>query len=193
VERKGSLFTFCRKLFQDQTNCRHHHFKLVFMEETTICEVSPSQILNLKAFFFSILSMAIIVTAAILTGENLVYIALVLPVGYAFWKYLEIKSIKLKITDQRLILREGVLNKTTNETELYRVRDSSIDEPFFYRMFGCGNINIFTTDDADAVLHLKAYNKPHWVKDQVRNYSEICRQKKRWGTDNILLHDQLNQ
>lgn len=163
------------------------------MEETIICEVSPSQILNLKAFFFSILSMAIIVAAAILTGENLVYIALALPIGYAFWKYLEIKSIKLKITDQRLILREGVLNKTTNETELYRVRDSSIDEPFFYRMFGCGNINIFTTDDADAVLHLKAYNKPHWVKDQVRNYSEICRQKKRWGTDNILLHDQLNQ
>lgn len=163
------------------------------MEETTICEVSPSQILNLKAFIFSILAMAIIIAAAIWTRENLAYIALVLPIAYAFWKYLEIKSIKLKITDQRLILREGVLNKTTNETELYRVRDSSIDEPFFYRMFGCGNINIFTTDDADAVLHLKAYNKPHWVKDQVRNYSEICRQKKRWGTDNILLHDQLNQ
>jgi uncharacterized membrane protein YdbT with pleckstrin-like domain len=161
-------------------------------EEKIICEVTPSQILNLKAFLFSFLAIAAIITAAILTGENLVYIALVLPIGYAFWKYLVIKSVKLKITDQRLILREGVLSKTTNETELYRVRDSSIEEPFFYRMFGCGNIVIYTTDDADAVLHLKAYSKPHWVKDQVRNYSEICRQKKRWGTDNVLLHDQLN-
>ncbi len=159
------------------------------MEEKTICEVSPSQILNLKAFLFSILAIAIIVTAAVLVRENLILVALVLPVGYAFWKYLEIASTKLKITDERMILRQGVLNKTTNETELYRVRDSSIEEPFFYRMFGCGNIMIYTTDEAEATIKLGAYKKPHWLKDQVRNYSEICRQKKRWGTDNILLHD----
>jgi uncharacterized membrane protein YdbT with pleckstrin-like domain len=159
------------------------------MEEKTICEVSPSQILNLKAFFFSILAIAAIVTAAVLAENNLLLIALVLPVGYALWKYLQIASIKLKVTEERIIIREGVLNKTTNETELYRVRDSSIEEPFFYRLFGCGNIIIYTSDDADSTLRLTAYKKPHWVKDQVRNYSEVCRQKKRWGTDNILLHD----
>lgn len=159
------------------------------MEEKTICEVSPSQLLNLKAFVYSFLAIAVIVAAAIVAGNNLILIALVLPVGYSLWKYLQIASTKLKITDERIILREGVLNKTTNETELYRVRDSSIEEPFFYRIFGCGNIVIYTTDDADATLHLKAYRKPHWLKDQVRNYAEICRQKKRWGTDNILLHD----
>lgn len=163
------------------------------MEEKTICEVSPSQVLNLKAFIFSLLAIGVIATAAILTKIDWIYALLIVPVAYAFWKYLVIKSVKLKITDQRIILREGVLNKTTNETELYRVRDSSIEEPLFYRLFGCGNIVIYTTDDADATLFLKAYNKPHWLKDQVRNYSEICRQKKRWGTDNILLHDQLNQ
>jgi len=159
------------------------------MEEKVICEVSPSQILNLKSFIYSFLAIGVIVTAAILADQNLILIALVLPIGYALWKYLQIASIKLKVTEERIILREGVLNKTTNETELYRVRDSAIKEPFFYRIFGCGNIDIYTTDEADATLHLKAYKKPHWVKDQVRNYSEICRQKKRWGTDNILLHD----
>lgn len=159
------------------------------MEEKTICEVSPSQILNLKAFIFSILAIAVIVTAAVLAENNLILVALVLPIGYAFWKYLEIASVKLKITDERIIIREGVLSKTTNETELYRVRDSSIEEPFFYRLFGCGNIMIYTTDEAEATLKLGAYKKPHWLKDQVRNYAEVCRQKKRWGTDNILLHD----
>jgi len=159
-------------------------------EEKTICEISPSQILNFKAFVVSFLAIAAIVTAAILSKADWVYALLIIPAVYALWKYLEIRSTKLKITDQRLIIREGILNKTTNETELYRVRDSSIEEPFFYRIFGCGTINIYTTDDADATLFLKAYKKPHWVKDQIRNYSEICRQKKRWGTDNILLHDQ---
>ena len=162
-------------------------------EEKTICEVSPSQLLNFKAFSFSFLAIAVIVAAAILADMYLLLLLLVIPVAYIFWKWLEIKSIKLKITDQRIILREGVFNKRTNETELYRVRDSTIEEPFFYRMFGCGNITIFTTDEADTILKLHAYKKPHWVKDQVRNYAEICRQKKRWGADNILLHDHPEQ
>jgi uncharacterized membrane protein YdbT with pleckstrin-like domain len=158
-------------------------------EEKTICEVSPSQILNLKAYVYSLLAAAVIVTLAIVTGEHLLYILLVLPVVYALWKWALINAIRLKLTDQRLIIRDGVLNKTTNETELYRVRDSMIEEPFFYRLFGCGNIHIYTTDEADATLRLKGYKKPHWLKDQVRNYSETCRQKKRWGNDNVLLHD----
>lgn len=159
------------------------------MEEKIICEVSPSQILNLKAFIYCILSMAAIVVIAVFTKTNLVLALLVIPVVYAFWRYFTIKSVKLKLTDQRIIVREGVLNKTTNETELYRVRDSSIEEPFFYRMFGCGNLIIYTTDEADATLHFKAYKKPHWLKDQVRNYSEVCRQNKRWGNDSVFIHE----
>ncbi|MFL5810582.1 MAG: PH domain-containing protein [Flavisolibacter sp.] len=161
--------------------------------ENTICEISPSQLLNLKAFTLSIIGIAVVITAAILAEMNMLLVLLVIPVGYALWKWLVIKNTILKITDQRIILREGVLNKRTNETELYRVRDSTIEEPLFYRLFGCGNIIIFTTDEADATLKLTAFKKPHWLKDQVRNYAEICRQKKRWGADNILLHDHPDQ
>lgn len=160
-------------------------------EEKIICEVSPSQILNLKAFVFSILAIAAIIAAAIYIKENLVYALLIIPILYAVWKYFSLKSIKLTVTDQRLILCEGLLNKTTNETELYRVRDSSIEEPLFFRMFGCGNVNIFTTDEADSKLHFKGYPKPHWLKDQIRNYSEACRQKKRYGMDSIMIHEQI--
>jgi uncharacterized membrane protein YdbT with pleckstrin-like domain len=158
-------------------------------EEKVICEISPSQLLNLKPFLFSMLAIAVMIALAILTDTPMVYWLLVIPIGYALWKWLEIRSMKLKITDQRIIMRSGVLNKITNETELYRVRDSSIEEPFFYRMFGCGNISIYTTDEAEATLKLTAYKKPHWVKDQVRNYSEICRQRKRWGNDNVMIHE----
>ena len=161
--------------------------------EKTICEVSPSQILNLKAFTYSFLAAAIIIAVAILTDTNALYFLLILPVGYTLWKWLEITSTKLKLTDQRIIIREGILNKRTNETELYRVRDSTIEEPFFYRMFGCGNIMIYTTDESDATLRLTGYRKPHWLKDQVRNYSEICRKRNRWGNDNVLLHDHLDE
>jgi uncharacterized membrane protein YdbT with pleckstrin-like domain len=157
--------------------------------EVTIHQCTPSQIVNLKSFVFAGLFAAAVIVLAIVTDTPVLYALLLLPVVYAFWKWLEVKSTKFTLTDQRLIVSNGIFTKRTNETELYRVRDTSIEEPFFYRMFGVGNVIIFSTDEAEGKLHFNAYNKPHWIKDQIRNNAEICRQKKRWGTDNVLIHD----
>jgi hypothetical protein len=80
------------------------------------------------------------------------------------------------------------LNKTTNETELYRVRDTSIEEPFFYRIFGLGNIVVYTTDEAIPTHKFIAYKKPHWVKDKIVIMPSYAGNKT-WGNDNVLLHD----
>ena len=160
--------------------------------EVTIHQCNPSQIVNLKSFVFAALLAAGIIVLGIVTDTPVLYALLLIPVGYAFWKWLEVKATKFSLTDQRLIVSNGIFTKRTNETELYRVRDTSIEEPFFYRMFGVGNVIIFSTDEAEGKLHFNAYNKPHWIKDQIRNNAEICRQKKRWGSDNVLIHD-INQ
>lgn len=157
--------------------------------EVTIHQCTPSQIVNLKYFILAGLIAAGIIVLSIVAGQPLILLALVLPLGYAGWKWLEIKTTKLTLTDQRLIITHGVFTKATNETELYRVRDTSIEEPFFFRMFGVGNVIIYSTDEAEGTLHFNAYSKPHWIKDQIRNNAEICRQKKRWGSDNVLIHD----
>jgi uncharacterized membrane protein YdbT with pleckstrin-like domain len=159
--------------------------------EKIIYQGSPSQIRNLQPFFFAGITAGIIIAAAILGSNNLVFLALLLPIGYVIWKWIEIKATRLTLTDQRMIVSEGVFNKVTNETELYRVRDTSVQEPFFYRLLGLGNIVVFTTDEAKATHSFNGYAKPHWIKDQIRNYSEECRKRNRWGNDNILLHDHL--
>jgi len=160
--------------------------------EVTVHECHPSQIVNLKNFVFAFLGFAAVIALTTITGKKILLLLLLVPVVYAFWKWMEVKSTKLTLTDQRLIIRSGVFTKITNETELYRVRDTSIEEPFFYRLFGVGNVIIYSTDEAEGKLHFNAYNKPHWIKDQIRNNAEVCRQRKRWGTDNVLIHD-LNQ
>ena len=157
--------------------------------EVTIHQCTPSQIVNLKSFVFAGLFAAAVVVLAIVTDTPVLFALLLLPAVYTFWKWLEVRSTKLTLTDQRLIVSNGIFTKRTNETELYRVRDTSIEEPFFYRMFGVGNVIIFSTDEAEGKLHFNAYNKPHWIKDQIRNNAELCRQKKRWGGDNVLIHD----
>ena len=158
-------------------------------DEKPIYQTCPSQIRNLGAYLLAVVMAAVVITAALLADNNIILLGLIIPVIYAFWKWMAIKTTRLNLTDQRIIVSEGILNKTTNETELYRVRDTTIEEPFFFRIFGLGNVIVFTTDEASPTHKFIAYKKPHWIKDQIRNYSEVCRKRNRWGNDNVLLHD----
>src|SRR5829696_7615032 len=95
--------------------------------EVTIHQCTPSQIVNLKTFTLMVLLAIGIVVLAIVTDTPILFVALLLPIGYAFWKWLEVRSTKFTLTDQRLIVSTGIFTKKTNETELYRVRDTSIE------------------------------------------------------------------
>lgn len=161
------------------------------MEEKIVYQGCPSQISNLGPYLIAGIVAGGLIGGAIATGNALFLVGLVLPAGYAFWRWLEVRHTKLTLTDQRIIVSNGVLNKVTNETELYRVRDTSVEEPLMLRLFGLGNVMVFTTDEQVATHQFKSFARPQWVKDQIRNYAEVCRQKKRWGNDNILLHDHL--
>ena len=157
--------------------------------EKTICVVTPSQLLNIKPFLYCLLAEVLIIAFAQVSGRPEILFLLLLPLGYAIIRWLQVRNTEFTLTYQRIIMRTGIFSKSTHETELYRVRDSSIEEPFFYRIFGCGNILVHTTDDTHHLLRLEAIRKPHALKDQVRNYAEQCRQRKRWGTDHMLLQD----
>lgn len=157
--------------------------------EKTIHQTCPSQIVNLKYFIICGVLVAGIIVLSFFLNNPILLTLLIVPFAYAWWKWMLVKSSKLTITDQRLIVSQGVFNKVTNETELYRVRDTAIEEPFFYRLFGVGNIVVYSTDEAEGKLLFHAYHKPHWIKDQIRNYAEICRKNRRWGNDNVLIHE----
>lgn len=157
--------------------------------EKTVHQTSPSQIVNLKYFLLSAILAAGIIVLSFVLANPILLVFLIVPFVYAWWKWLLVKSTKLTITDQRLIVSQGVFHKITNETELYRVRDTSIEEPFFYRLFGVGNIVVYSTDEAEGKLLFHAFHKPHWIKDQIRNYAEVCRRNRRWGNDSVLVHE----
>lgn len=156
--------------------------------EKTIHQTSPAQIVNLKYFLVCGLLAAGVIVLSIILANPMLLALLAAPLGYAWWKWVLVKSTRLTLTDQRLIVSKGIFNKITNETELYRVRDTSIEEPFFYRLFGVGNIVVYSTDEAEGRLQFKAFHRPHWIKDQIRNYAEICRKNRRWGNDSVFVH-----
>ena len=65
---------------------------------------------------------------------------LLLPIPWAIWKWLETRNTVYTLTDQRLKFTRGVFSKTTEDLELYRVRDTKFQQSFWERMVGLGEI-----------------------------------------------------
>lgn len=104
-----------------------------------------------------------------------------IPMLYLLGKYVALKFVSYEITSERVKTIKGILSKRTDELELYRVKDTSLIEPFIYRMFGVGNISIITGDDTTPQLELKAIKNAKEVREQLRASVEECRTRKRAG------------
>lgn len=104
---------------------------------------------------------------------------LVVPIVYAVVKWIQLRSRYYEITTQRVRLRQGVFSKRTDELELYRVKDSTVFEPFWQRLFGLGNIVITNNDATTPTLTLEALPHAGEIREKLRTAIEECRDRKR--------------
>jgi uncharacterized membrane protein YdbT with pleckstrin-like domain len=114
-------------------------------------------------------------------GRQIIFWVPIIPMLYLLGKYVALKFISYEITSERIKTIRGILSKRTDELELYRVKDTSLIEPFIYRMFGVGNISIITGDDTSPQLELKAIKNAKEIREQLRASVEECRNRKRAG------------
>ena len=131
-------------------------------EEQGLWKGSPSQVVNLATYAMCLLLCW-----------------LVAPVIYALWRWIDTRLTGYELTSQRLVLRSGVFNRRTEEVELYRVRDSSLDEPLLLRLFGAGNVVIYATDSSSPSLVLRAVKGAADVRQKLRAAVEVVREQKR--------------
>ena len=104
---------------------------------------------------------------------------LVLPIPFAIWKWLETRNTIYTLTDQRLKFTRGVLTKTTEDLELYRVRDTKFVQSMWERMLGLGEIELYTTDETSPVIHLPFIKDAEAVREKIRGLVEARRDAKR--------------
>jgi uncharacterized membrane protein YdbT with pleckstrin-like domain len=131
-------------------------------EEQSLWKGSPSQVVNLGAYLLCLLLFWLVV-----------------PIFYALWRWIDTRLTEYELTSQRLVFRSGVFNRKTEEIELYRVRDSSLDEPLFLRLFGTGNIVLYATDASAASFVLRAVKAAADVRQKLRAAVEAARDRKR--------------
>ncbi len=104
---------------------------------------------------------------------------LLVPIPFAVWKWLETRNTIYSLSDQRLKFTRGVLTKTTEDLELYRVRDTKFEQGFFERMVGLGRIQLFTTDESSPSIVLPYIQDAEAVREQIRGLVEARRDAKR--------------
>ena len=104
---------------------------------------------------------------------------LLVPIPFAFWKWLETRNTLYTLSDQRLKFTRGVLTKTTEDLELYRVRDTKFEQGLFERMLGLGHIELFTTDETSPSVVLPYITDAEAVREKIRGLVEARRDAKR--------------
>lgn len=104
---------------------------------------------------------------------------LVIPVPWAMWAWLKVKCRVYTLTTERLLIEDGVFNKSQDTLELYRVRDLQVTEPFWHRLFGLQNIHLLATDLTTESILLDFMPKSAGLPDHFRQQVEECRQRKR--------------
>ncbi len=66
----------------------------------------------------------------------------VFEIYQVFW----LRALLYEITNEDLIVYSGLLTRKREQTHLYRVKDLTVIKPFHYRIFGCGNIKLISSD-----------------------------------------------
>lgn len=103
---------------------------------------------------------------------------LIVPLIYAYWKYLQNKNTIYELTTQRLKIRTGVFNKKINDLELYRIKDYTLEQPFFLRMMNLSNLKLDTSDKSQHNFIIPAIENGEELMDKIRELVESLRVEK---------------
>ena len=134
------------------------------MAEETLWSGTSSQLKNVWAFVLCLL---------------------VIPIPWAIYRWLAVKTTTYRLTTERLITERGIFGKTIDTLELYRVRDLQITAPFFPRLFGLQNIHLLTADTSTPSVIIDHIPAALGLADKFRAQVEECRQRKRVRTVDV--------
>ena len=159
------------------------------MEEKTVWSGTSSQIINFWVYVLCGLVFALLLTALIMlwpklqpmgtAAQVLAFLVLLSPLVYALYKVIIIKAVRYEITSERIKVSSGIFSKKTNAMELYRVKDYTMEAPFFYRLFHLGNIYITTSDHTTPHITLPAVPNAQKLMDDIRTHVELRRDLKK--------------
>lgn len=84
--------------------------------------------------------------------------------------YVRTRSERLTVTSEELRYERGILSRTHNEVRLSAIRSIRVKQSLCQRLFGTGDIDVFTAGDLPEVA-VRGIPDPHEVRELVAEHS----------------------
>ena len=96
------------------------------------------------------------------------------------WRWLQAMATGYEITDQRLIIKRGIVMKTIDEIELYRIKDVRLDYSLLNQITDIGTITLTSTDHTTGhrQFTLRDVPKARTRREGLRGLVERARQRR---------------
>ena len=101
------------------------------------------------------------VVLTVATSNPLFLILTGVAVAIVGVRWLQTLSTSYSVTDQRLIVRHGLIMKTIDEIELYRIKDVRLDFSLLGQMADIGTVTLTSTDRTTGDTQFVLADVPH--------------------------------
>ena len=111
-----------------------------------------------------------LIAAFRLDQQSFQIIGLVVWLGTVIWLliwYIKIKSIKVSVTNNDILVERGLLRKNRKELAIDKIRTIEVDQDFIDRIFGVGMIKVFTAGDLPEIV-VPGLPDPNKIRDLVK-------------------------
>ena len=104
----------------------------------------------------------------------------VAALGLFVWRWFENLASKFSITEERLIIRKGIIAKSVDEIELYRIKDVRINFSIINQIAGIGTISISSSDETtrEGDLVIRDVERAQARREELRRLVDTARQKR---------------
>jgi uncharacterized membrane protein YdbT with pleckstrin-like domain len=104
----------------------------------------------------------------------------VLALTIILWRWIGAMSELYQITPERLILRRGIVMKSIDEIELYRVKDIRMDFSLLNQIAGIGTICLASSDETTRTAELVMRNVPNAQqrREELRKLVDAARRQR---------------
>jgi uncharacterized membrane protein YdbT with pleckstrin-like domain len=160
--------------------------------EQTLWNGSPSWLLHLGNVIFWAIAGIILPTVIIYLWtkgiENpkldtffwvVLLASIIIPFSIVFLRIFDTRFINYTLTTERLIIKKGILTRTTDEIELYRIKDIRLIEPILQRLVGLSIVEITSSDRSNPNVSLAGIKKGDELRNTMRNEVERLRTTKK--------------
>jgi uncharacterized membrane protein YdbT with pleckstrin-like domain len=95
-------------------------------------------------------------------------------------KWLQNISLRYVLTDQRLVMRQGIIMKREDDIELYRIKDIRVDYSIVNQLVGIGTITIRSSDatTAGSELQMRDIPQARRRREELRRLVDQARQSR---------------